>query len=176
MIKLMYHARVKNPTFFRLGTCGGIGIDGGNLVITESAVGRPDEPLPGAGQGRLDGAFCDYTEEDKFDFLRKIHAEGIINMEMESLMFAALCHHADAGIRGAVICVTLLNRMKGDQVTAEKSQQMEWQEYPQRLVARYIRQQLEAADGVGSGAGGLIRSLSQLHLTRQTSEQFASSE
>ena len=38
MIKLMYHARVKNPTFFRLGTCGGIGIDGGNLVITESAV------------------------------------------------------------------------------------------------------------------------------------------
>ena len=38
MIKLMYHARVKNPTFFRLGTCGGIGIDGGNLVITERAV------------------------------------------------------------------------------------------------------------------------------------------
>ena len=38
MIKLMYHARVKNPTFFRLGTCGGIGIEGGNLVITESAV------------------------------------------------------------------------------------------------------------------------------------------
>ncbi|XP_043217276.1 uridine phosphorylase 1-like [Amphibalanus amphitrite] len=220
MIKLMYHARVKNPTFFRLGTCGGIGIDGGNLVITESAVdglmnpyleqailgeiqkrpglldpelaaelkalSTPEDPWQiysgktmcttdfYEGQGRLDGAFCDYTEEDKFDFLRKIHAEGIINMEMESLMFAALCHHA--GIRGAVICVTLLNRMKGDQVTAEKSQQMEWQEYPQRLVARYIRQQLEAADGVGSGAGGLIRSLSQLHLTRQTSEQFASSE
>ena len=35
-------------------------------------------------------------------------------MEMESLCFAALCHHA--GIRGAVVCVTLLNRLKGDQV------------------------------------------------------------
>ena len=38
MIKLMYHAKVKDPTFFRLGTCGGIGIPGGNLVISESAV------------------------------------------------------------------------------------------------------------------------------------------
>ena len=38
IIKLMYHAKVKNPVFFRLGTCGGIGLDGGNLVITEEAV------------------------------------------------------------------------------------------------------------------------------------------
>ena len=72
-------------------------------------------PLPpSTGQGRLDGAFCDYTEQEKLDFLKKIHAEGIINMEMESLMFAALSHHA--GIRGAVVCVTLLDRLKGDQV------------------------------------------------------------
>lgn len=35
-------------------------------------------------------------------------------MEMESLAFAALTHHA--GIRAAVICVTLLNRLNGDQV------------------------------------------------------------
>lgn len=38
IIKLMYHARVKDPVFFRLGTCGGIGIEGGNIVITEEAV------------------------------------------------------------------------------------------------------------------------------------------
>ena len=37
-IKLMYHARVKDPVFFRLGTCGGIGLDGGQLVITDEAV------------------------------------------------------------------------------------------------------------------------------------------
>jgi len=29
VIKLMYHARVKDPIFFRIGTCGGIGIEGG---------------------------------------------------------------------------------------------------------------------------------------------------
>ncbi|KOB71182.1 Uridine phosphorylase 1 [Operophtera brumata] len=32
---------------------------------------------------------------------------------MESLAFAALTHHA--GIKAAVICVTLLDRLKGDQ-------------------------------------------------------------
>lgn len=38
VIKLMYHAGCKDPIFFRLGTCGGIGIDGGNVIISESAV------------------------------------------------------------------------------------------------------------------------------------------
>lgn len=38
VIKLMYHARVKDPIFFRIGTCGGIGIEGGTVVISEEAV------------------------------------------------------------------------------------------------------------------------------------------
>ena len=38
LIKLMYHAKAKNPIFFRIGTCGGIGIDGGNLIVTTQAV------------------------------------------------------------------------------------------------------------------------------------------
>lgn len=38
VIKLMYHARVKDPIFFRIGTCGGIGIDPGTVVISEEAV------------------------------------------------------------------------------------------------------------------------------------------
>lgn len=44
VIKLMYHAKVKDPIFFRIGTCGGIGIEGGTVVISEEAVdglGRP---------------------------------------------------------------------------------------------------------------------------------------
>ncbi|KAK3866403.1 hypothetical protein Pcinc_028072 [Petrolisthes cinctipes] len=186
VIKLMYHAKCKNPIFFRLGTCGGIGIEGGNLVISESAVDglmHPYLELPVLGkmqrrpaildkqlahelkdlrfesdpfsvtvgktmctydfyegQGRLDGAFCDYSEEDKLDFLHKIHQDNIVNMEMESLCFAALCHHA--GIRCAVICVTLLNRLTGDQVSTSKEVLGKWQEYPQMLVSRYIKQQM----------------------------------
>jgi len=38
VIKLMFHAGVRDPVFFRLGTCGGIGLDGGQLVITDEAV------------------------------------------------------------------------------------------------------------------------------------------
>lgn len=37
-IKLMYHAKVKDPIFFRIGTCGGVGIEGGTVVISEEAV------------------------------------------------------------------------------------------------------------------------------------------
>lgn len=186
VIKLMYHAKCKDPIFFRLGTCGGIGIEGGNLVITESAVDgllqpylelpvlgkmqrRPaildkqlanelknlrggDDPFTVTvgktmctydfyeGQGRLDGAFCNYKEEDKLAFLKQIHDANVVNMEMESLCFAALCNHA--GIKGAVICVTLLNRLHGDQVSTPKETLNKWQEYPQLLVSRYIKKQL----------------------------------
>ena len=66
------------------------------------------------GQGRLDGAFCDFTEKDKMDYLKKIHKTGVKNIEMESLSFAALTHHA--GIKSAVVCVTIVDRLKGDQV------------------------------------------------------------
>jgi uridine phosphorylase len=38
VIKLMFHARVRDPIFFRIGTCGGIGLEGGTVVISENAV------------------------------------------------------------------------------------------------------------------------------------------
>lgn len=69
------------------------------------------------GQGRLDGAFCDFTENDKMDFLNKLNDFGVINIEMECTIFAALTYQA--GIRAAIICVTLLDRLKGDQVSFE---------------------------------------------------------
>lgn len=66
------------------------------------------------GQGRMDGAFCEFTENEKIEYLNKLHKAGVINIEMESLAFAALTHHA--GIKAAVVCVTLIDRFKGDQV------------------------------------------------------------
>lgn len=38
VIKLMYHAKCKDPVFIRLGTSGGIGVEPGTVVITEEAV------------------------------------------------------------------------------------------------------------------------------------------
>ncbi|KFM57843.1 Uridine phosphorylase 2, partial [Stegodyphus mimosarum] len=187
MIKLMYHAQCKDVTFIRIGTCGGIGIPGGSLVISDEAVDgllkpyleldilgkqvkRPavldkelaaelkaiaDSEFPDyhavvgktmctydfyEGQGRLDGAFCDYTEENKIAFLQDIYSKGVVNIEMESLAFAAMCHHA--GIKGAVVCVSLLDRLKGDQISETKETMEMWQERPQQLIAKFIKKRL----------------------------------
>ncbi len=45
-------------------------------------------------QGRVDGVFCDYTNEDKLEFLHRCKENGVCNMEMESLCFAAILSHA----------------------------------------------------------------------------------
>ncbi|BFZ22556.1 hypothetical protein BsWGS_25595 [Bradybaena similaris] len=92
------------------------------------------------GQARLDGAFCDYTEKDKMAFLKDVYNHGIRNIEMESLCFAAYCHRC--GIKGAVVCVTLLDRLKDDQITTPHSVMEEWQARPQKLVTAYIKQKL----------------------------------
>lgn len=69
------------------------------------------------GQGRLDGAFCDYTETDKMDYLHRLRDHGVKNIEMECVAFAALTHHA--GIKSAIISVSFLDRLKGDQVRSQ---------------------------------------------------------
>lgn len=92
------------------------------------------------GQARLDGAFCDHNEAAKMAFLRRMHREGIRNIEMESLCFAAYSYRA--GIKSAVVCVTLLDRLKGDQITTPHDVMEDWQMRPQRLVVKYIRKKL----------------------------------
>lgn len=216
MIKLMYHARCKDPVFIRIGTCGGIGTEGGTVVITEEAVdgllrntyevsilGKlvqrpakldkklarelksladpsmdPYETIIGKtmcthdfyeGQGRLDGAFCDFSESDKMEYLNKIHEFGVVNIEMESTIFAALTNHA--GIRAAIVCVTLLDRLKGDQVNTPKEVMMEWQKRPQILVSRLIRKHLSLTGNLKPlVAHGSIKSPRRFKLVQQESE------
>lgn len=96
------------------------------------------------GQARLDGAFCDYTEEDKMNFLKRAHARGIANIEMESLCFAAMCHRA--GVKSAVLCVTLLDRLQGDQISTPHDVMEEWQCRSQRIIAEFIRKKLGITD------------------------------
>jgi len=190
VIKLMHHAGVKNPVFIRLGTCGGIGLTPGTVVVTEQAVDGRLQPYletiilgnvvsreakldldlaeklveagKGAGsfetvlgktistndfyegQGRLDGAVCEYSEEDKIAYLTQVSQKGATNMEMEALVFAALTHKA--GIRSAVVCVTLLDRLQGDQVTTPKEELTLWQARPMEVVSRFIQSELKSGE------------------------------
>ena len=45
LIKLMWHAGVESPVFFRVGTCGGIGLEPGTVVVTEEAVDGQLKPI-----------------------------------------------------------------------------------------------------------------------------------
>lgn len=218
IIKLMYHAKVKDPIFFRIGTCGGIGLEGGTVVVSEEAVDAmmnnyyevpmlgklvkrpakfdrklfrelknladPEDPYVTTsgktmctcdfyeGQGRLDGAFCEYTEADKMEYLQQLRNQGVVNIEMEAIPFAALTHHA--GIKAAIVCVTLLDRLKGDQVMAPKEVANEWQIRPQKLVARYIKRYLQMKGRTSfEGHGSMsVKSPRRFKLVQQESETF----
>ena len=91
-------------------------------------------------QARLDGAFCDITSEQKMSFLNHLRDEGVVNIEMEAITFASMCYYA--GISGAIICVTLLNRLNGDQVSLTHELHDQLQIRPQILAAKFIKKRL----------------------------------
>lgn len=96
------------------------------------------------GQARLDGALNpNYDEDAKIWFLRKAHNAGVRNIEMESTAFAAFCLRA--GIRGAVVCATLLDRLQGDQVTSTPAELAAFSDDAQQVVLNYIKQKLSHA-------------------------------
>ncbi|KAH8310644.1 hypothetical protein KR044_002335 [Drosophila immigrans] len=92
------------------------------------------------GQSRLDGAFCSYGPDKKNAFLEQVSGQGVLNMEMESTAFAALT--SKACIRSAVICVTILDRLQGDQITTPPEILKDWDLRPQILIARYMQKVL----------------------------------
>ncbi|KAI3356183.1 hypothetical protein L3Q82_017442, partial [Scortum barcoo] len=92
------------------------------------------------GQGRLDGALCSFSHEEKLEYLRKAYEAGVRNIEMESTVFAAMCRVC--GLKAAVVCVTLLNRFDGDQITSPHDVLVEYQQRPQALVSHFIKKRL----------------------------------
>ncbi|XP_069814650.1 uridine phosphorylase 1 [Dendropsophus ebraccatus] len=95
------------------------------------------------GQARLDGAICSYTEEEKMQYLQAAFEAGIRNIEMESSVFAAMCNLS--GLRAAVVCVTLLNRLEGDQINSPHDVLVEYQQRPQKLVGYFIKKCMSQA-------------------------------
>ena len=107
------------------------------IILASEILSLFDHP---SGQGRLDGAFCEYTLEDKLKFLRKVYDAGVCNIEMESVCFAAMCKRA--GVRAAILCATLVDRLKGDQVNLTKEQHEDFEMRPARLVSKFIKKTL----------------------------------
>lgn len=97
------------------------------------------------GQGRLDGAFCDYDADERYSFLKTLHGLGVRNIEMESHTFAAFCNRA--GVQGAVMCVALLNRLgrgeENDQVTADPATMKAWMDRALDVLLQYVDTRVE---------------------------------
>lgn len=88
-------------------------------------------------QYRLDGAICLETPETKMVWLHRLAEHGVKNVEMEGAMFAGYLNHWGFS-RFAMICVTLLNRLEGDQVTATPEQMHEFNERSGDVLFRYL--------------------------------------
>jgi len=93
------------------------------------------------GQGRVDGAFCDYGESDKKRFLQELYEEyGIVNMEMEAHILSAFTYRA--GIRCSIVCTTIINRLHGDQIQYTHEELAEFEQRPLNVVIEFIRSKL----------------------------------
>lgn len=90
------------------------------------------------GQGRMDGALRPwYTEEDKMKYLQKAFNAGVRNIEMEAPAFGAFCRRA--GIRGAIVCCSIVNRLKGDQISSTPAQLGQFSVDAQAVVTQHMK-------------------------------------
>ncbi len=91
-------------------------------------------------QARFDGAIkLTYDEEKRKTYFDKIKALSILNMEMESAAFASFCHRAE--IAAAMVAVTLVNRMLGDQILVSSEVLSEWSDRSQQVIMYYLMKQ-----------------------------------
>ena len=71
---------------------------------------------------------------------RSLLPAGVRNIEMEATQFAAFTRRV--GVRAAILCVALLNRLDGDQVLTPVETLMEWDTRPGEVALNYIKSEL----------------------------------
>jgi uridine phosphorylase len=88
-------------------------------------------------QMRLDGAINLSNENDKQQWLEWIRENGVKNIEMEGAMMSGYLNHL--GFTSfAMMCVTLLDRIHGDQLTSTKEQLGIFTENAKTVLFNYL--------------------------------------
>lgn len=103
-------------------------------------------------QFRLDGALCYETAQTKQEFLEWLHANDVVNIEMEGAMLAAYLN-AWGFSSFAMICAVLLNRLEGDQVTASPEQLHAYSEQSGDVLFNYLTVLLPPQESPGAIRG-----------------------
>ncbi|XP_061460893.1 uridine phosphorylase 1-like isoform X2 [Rhineura floridana] len=137
VIKLLHHANCSNVVIIRMGTSGGIGLEPGSVVITKQAVNASFKPqLEQTVLGKSVFRNTDLDEklaDELLDCGKELHQfNTVIGNTLCTLDF----------YEGAVLCVTLLNRLQGDQITSSHEVLLEYEERPQKLVGHFIKKRL----------------------------------
>ena len=92
-------------------------------------------------QFRLDGAISLETSESKMAWLRWLDEQGVRNIEMEGAMLAGLLNHWGFP-RFGMICVTIVNRLLGDQVTFTPTELRALTEREGEVLFAFLRSEL----------------------------------
>jgi len=88
-------------------------------------------------QYRLDGAVCFETTESKMAWLEWISSAGVRNIEMEGAMLAGYLNHWGFP-KFAMVCVTIVNRLEGDQIRATGADLAEYRERIGAVLFNYL--------------------------------------
>ena len=88
-------------------------------------------------QYRLDGAVCFETTESKMAWLEWISSAGVRNIEMEGAMMAGYLNHWGFP-KFAMVCVTIVNRLEGDQIRATGADLAEYRERIGAVLFNYL--------------------------------------
>lgn len=93
------------------------------------------------GQARFDGVIKPkYDLAKRQKYFEQIMARGIYNFEMESTVLAAFCNRAS--IPATMIAVTLLDRLRDDQVTASAEELADYANRVHTVAINYILDQV----------------------------------
>jgi len=93
-------------------------------------------------QARLDGAVVEeYTETERNEYLEKLYAAGVRNIEMEALLLGAFCNRLK--IPAITVCAALLNRLNSaDQVVSTPAELASYSANAQALAIRFVKHKL----------------------------------
>ncbi|KAG9509906.1 Uridine phosphorylase 1 [Fragariocoptes setiger] len=93
-------------------------------------------------QGRTNGAICEHTLEDKYNFLITARDKGIINMEMEACYLMAMCHKLN--VKNGVVCVALTNRLVTDRITVDSETIAQFERRLFQLCQLFIKNSMKS--------------------------------
>ncbi|CAH8537136.1 unnamed protein product [Schistosoma margrebowiei] len=135
MTKLLQYAGCKDVLFIRLGTCGGLGVKPGTLVMSDRCVNTKLEPYnelcilgkPVRRQTKVD--------LNAVNELKKLSE----NLSLQCPVVVGGTITANDFYEAILVCVAVVNRLENDQVIISADDFKLFEQLPGKLVGEYLK-------------------------------------